>query len=77
MHQFGRVCLTTHGVAQGKVGVMNRRSTPLQQGTWTPRERVHVLYLIAANARKLPNASRHAAAIRRLLRAEECQPERP
>ena len=49
----------------------------MQQGTWTPRERVHVLYLIAANARRLPNASRHAAEIRRLLRAEECQPERP
>lgn len=55
---------------------MHRRTTGLPQGTWTPRERVHILYVIAANAQRLPNASRHAAEIRRLLRAEECQAER-
>ncbi len=52
---------------------MTPNAADLKRARWTPRERVHVLYLLMANASKLPNVESLLEQMRKLLRDQECQ----
>jgi len=43
---------------------------------WTPRERVHLLFLVGAGASRGPSAKGLFAALRRQLVANECQTDK-
>ncbi len=52
---------------------MNLKINPQETTTWTPRERVHLMYLLAPRATREPKVATALTEIRELLVGAECK----